>query len=67
MTLHVSQVARLDFSMELARSARKSRSRRGAAPHTESGSLGGVVQNRQVVNMPLNNRNTVTLAFLTPA
>src|SRR5207302_3091122 len=33
---------------------------------TESGSLGGVVQNRQVVNMPLNNRNTVTLAFLTP-
>jgi hypothetical protein len=38
-----------------------------ALVNTESGSLGHVVQNRQIVDLPLNGRNVFDLVNLTPA
>src|SRR4051812_17600411 len=67
VTLNVGQAARFDFVLGVG-ALTETVEITGEAPQldTESGALGGVVQNRQVVNMPLNNRNTVTLAFLVP-
>jgi hypothetical protein len=67
ITLHVDQVVRIDFSMELG-TLTETVQVEAAAPlvDSETSSLGSVIQNSQVVNMPLNNRNTVALAVLVP-
>ncbi len=67
LTLHVGQVARIDFVMELG-SVSETVEIRGEAPllDSETSSLGSVIQNRQIVNMPLNSRNSVALAVLVP-
>jgi len=65
ITLNVGQAARLDFSLELGSvTERVEISAEAPLVDSERSSLGGVVQNRQVINLPLNGRNTVGLAFL---
>jgi hypothetical protein len=65
--LHVDQAARVDFSLELGAVA-ETVEVQASAPlvDSEKSSLGGVVENRQIVDLPLNGRTTTGLAFLIP-
>jgi Carboxypeptidase regulatory-like domain/TonB dependent receptor len=67
LSLHVGQVARIDFVMEIG-SVNETVEIKGEAPllDSETSSLGSIIQNRQIVNMPLNSRNSVALAVLVP-
>ncbi|MGH9632762.1 MAG: carboxypeptidase regulatory-like domain-containing protein, partial [Bryobacteraceae bacterium] len=67
ITLEVNQVARLDFSLELG-SVTESVVVTAAAPLIESdtSALGQVIENRQIIDLPLNGRNFVQLAILGP-
>ena len=65
ITLNVDQVARLDFVMELGSVSEKIEiSAEAPQVDSERSSLGSVVQNRQIINLPLNGRTTTGLAFL---
>jgi hypothetical protein len=67
ISLHVGQVARIDFVMEVgAVSEVVSVTADTPLLDSETSSLGSVIQNQQIVNMPLNNRNSVALAVLVP-
>jgi hypothetical protein len=65
--LQVGQVARLDFSLNVG-SVAEVIEVSGAAPllETESTSVGTVIDNRRIVELPLNGRNYLQLASLIP-
>ncbi|MBI3209743.1 MAG: TonB-dependent receptor [Candidatus Solibacter usitatus] len=65
--LQVNQAARMEITMELG-AATETVSVRGEAPLLESSSaaMGQVIDNRSIVNLPLNERNSWSLVFLAP-
>lgn len=65
--LTVDQAARLDFAMEVGDLA-ESVTITGGAPlvETEGATLGKVVENRRISDLPLNGRNALALMMLTP-
>ncbi|MSV28074.1 MAG: TonB-dependent receptor [Bryobacterales bacterium] len=67
LRLVVGQVARLDFVLEVGEVA-ESVEVTAAAPTVESGTaaLGTVVSSKQILDMPLNSRNPLRLAYLVP-
>ncbi|MBV6432671.1 MAG: hypothetical protein IANPNBLG_02813 [Bryobacteraceae bacterium] len=65
--LHVNQTLRVDFRVEVGavtESVQVSASQ--TALQTSTSDLGHTVDNRQVVDLPLNGRNTIALAALAP-
>ena len=67
LVLQVQQTARVDVQMavgELAESVVVSAD--AARLETENATLAKVVDNRSIVNLPLNTRNVYSLVFLTP-
>jgi hypothetical protein len=66
IVLQVDQQATLDFTMELGQLTQQV-SVDAAAPLLDSveASVGQVIENREVVEMPLNGRNYITLGLLT--
>ncbi len=65
--LHVNQTLRVDFQIELGsvnESIEVTASQ--AALQTATSDLGQTVENKQVVDLPLNGRNTIALAVLAP-
>ncbi len=67
ITLHVNQAARIDFSLELGLVSEKV-SVTADAPllQLSEASLGAVIDNRKILDLPLNGRNPFDLVFLTP-
>ncbi|MGH9338892.1 MAG: TonB-dependent receptor domain-containing protein [Acidobacteriota bacterium] len=67
ITLQVEQVARIDFTLELGEVHEKM-TVTDEAPllEGETSSVGHVVDNARIVNLPLNQRNPFALAFLVP-
>lgn len=67
LTLHVNQVARLDFQLQVG-ALKESISVTADAPLLQEGeaSLGAVIENKNILEMPLNGRNPFDLVFLTP-
>ncbi len=67
ITLEVNQSARLEITMVLG-SATETVEVTAQAPLLDSSSsaMGQVVDNRNIVNMPLNQRNPYSLVFLSP-
>jgi hypothetical protein len=67
VTLELNQKARIDFRLEVG-SANQSVevSAQGALLNTDEASLGQVVNERRVVELPLNGRNLGSLAILQP-
>ncbi len=65
--LEVNQVARLDFSLEVG-SVSETVEVTGALPALESGSssIGQVIEQKAISDLPLNGRNFVQLAILGP-
>lgn len=65
--LQVGQVARLDFSLQVGNVA-ETINVTGGAPvlDTETTSVGTVIENRRIVELPLNGRNYLQLASLIP-
>ncbi len=67
LTLQVNQKARVDFTLEVGtQSDRIEITAEAAALHTDDSSLGQVVEQRRVVELPLNGRNLAGLAVLQP-
>jgi len=67
IVLQVQQTARLDVQLavgELAESVMISAD--AASLETENATLAKIVDNRAIVNLPLNTRNVYSLVFLTP-
>jgi len=67
ITLQVEQVARLDFKLELG-AASETVNITTDAPllERESGAKGQVIDNQEILDLPLNGRNFADLALLTP-
>ncbi|MCC6587364.1 MAG: TonB-dependent receptor [Bryobacterales bacterium] len=67
LELQVDQRARIDVTMNVGAVAEKILVE-AAAPilNTETGTIGSVVNNRQIVDLPLNGRNYTQLATLMP-
>ena len=65
--LQVQQQARFDVSLDVGNVAERI-TVEAAAPivNTETGSIGQVVENKKIVDLPLNGRNFVQLASLLP-
>ncbi len=65
--LHVQQVARIDFALRLGQIV-ESIDVTGAVPllSTEDSTVGQVIENRRIVELPLNGRNYLQLAALSP-
>ena len=65
--LQVGQVARLDFALQIGNVA-ETIEVTGGAPilQAESAELGTVIENKRIVDLPLNGRNYLQLASLTP-
>src|SRR5262249_48096043 len=67
ITLHVNQLARIDVVLQIGAVAEKLLVIADAPLlEAEQSSLGAVVDNRKVVDLPLNGRNPFDLVFLTP-
>ncbi len=68
VSLRVGQRARLDVQLRLGEAAQVVNVEATAAPmmSTEQVVIGQVVENRQIVNLPLNGRNFYQLATLVP-
>ena len=67
LTLQVNQKARVDFTLEVGtQSDRIEITAEAAALHTDDSSLGQVVEQRRVIELPLNGRNLAGLAVLQP-
>jgi len=66
-TLQISEVKQLNFKLKVG-STNETVQVTGAAPliDTASSTVGGVIEGRQVVDLPLNGRNFTTLALLIP-
>jgi len=67
IVLQISQLARIDFKMQVGQ-VQETIEVSSAAPilQTESAVLGEVVAHERVVNLPLNGRNFLQLSTLTP-
>jgi len=67
LTLQVEQVARLDFTLEIG-AASETVQITGATPllERETSSVGQVVDNKKIVDLPLNQRNPFSLVLLVP-
>ncbi len=67
ITLQISQLARIDFTLQVGQ-VQETVEVTGAAPilQTENATLGEVVARERVVNLPLNGRNFLQLSTLTP-
>jgi len=65
--LQVQQTARLDFSLELG-SVEVAVEVTGSAPmiNTTDATVGTVIENRQILELPLNGRNFINLVSLSP-
>ncbi|MFN0107041.1 MAG: carboxypeptidase regulatory-like domain-containing protein [Bryobacteraceae bacterium] len=68
LTLQVDQRAQIDFRLDIGGVA-ETIEVRGEAPLVDTGSatVGKVVENRRVVELPLNGRNALALTLLTPS
>src|SRR5205085_6251886 len=67
IVLQINQKARVDFSLQVgAQSERIEITAEAAALRTDEASLGQVVEQRRVVELPLNARNLAGLAALQP-
>lgn len=68
LTLQVDQRAQVDFRMDVGGVA-ETIEVKGEAPLVDTGSatVGKVVENRRVVELPLNGRNALALTLLTPS
>ena len=65
--LQVAQVARLDFALQVGNVAEVIEVVGGAPVlDTETTELGTVIENRRILDLPLNGRNYLQLASLTP-
>jgi hypothetical protein len=65
--LQVAQQARLDLQLTVGEVAESVQVTADAARlETESATLAKIVDNRSIVNLPLNTRNVYSLVFLTP-
>ena len=65
--LQVAQVARIDFTLQVGNVAEVIEVTAGAPVlDTETTSLGTVIENRRIVELPLNGRNYLQLASLIP-
>jgi Carboxypeptidase regulatory-like domain/TonB-dependent Receptor Plug Domain len=65
--LQVNQVARLDFTLQIGNVTETVEVQAEAsALQTETASVGTVVENRRIVELPLNGRNYLQLASLVP-
>jgi len=67
ITLAVAQIARIDFVLELG-ALTESVTVAAGAPLVDASSatIGKVVENRRIVELPLNGRNALALVLLTP-
>jgi hypothetical protein len=67
VTLQVGQVARFDFTLQVGNVA-ETVNVTGGAPvlDTETTSVGTVIENRRIVELPINGRNYLQLASLIP-
>src|SRR5690606_21469262 len=67
VTLNVEQVARLDVQLEIG-SIAETVEVTNAAPllETSRATMGTVIENKQIMDLPLNGRNPFSLANLTP-
>ena len=67
VVLQVAQIARLDFEMHVG-SVTDTIKVTGGAPilETENATIGTVVENKRIVDLPLNGRNPLQLVSLTP-
>ncbi|HYZ83679.1 MAG TPA: carboxypeptidase regulatory-like domain-containing protein, partial [Bryobacteraceae bacterium] len=68
ITLQVDQRAQVDLTLDLG-AVSESVQVQGQAPLVDTGSasIGKVVENRRVVELPLNGRNALALTLLTPS
>ncbi|MGH9784629.1 MAG: carboxypeptidase-like regulatory domain-containing protein [Terriglobia bacterium] len=67
IVLQVNQVARIDFSLELGTVSERVQVVESApVVERETAALGAVIDNRKIVNLPLNGRNPYALALLVP-
>src|SRR5262249_36114560 len=67
LELQVQQTARVTFTMELA-AINESATVTGVSPlvETSNATVGTVIENRRIVELPLNGRNFLALVALTP-
>ena len=65
--LHVEQTLRLDFTLEIG-TLSETAEVTGVAPliTTENATVGTVIENRRIVELPLNGRNYLSLVALSP-
>lgn len=68
IVLEVDQIARIDFTLEIG-AITESVTVEAGAPLTDvsTATLGKVVENRRIQELPLNGRNALALVMLTPA
>ena len=67
IVLHVQETARIDFTMDVGSTASTvSVTAETSLVNSETSTLGAVINNRSLLNVPLNDRNTLDLALLSP-
>ncbi|MCC6858692.1 MAG: TonB-dependent receptor [Bryobacterales bacterium] len=67
LRVETQQKARVDFTMQIGEVTEKIEVAASAvALQTEDASIGSVVENKRVVDLPLNGRNITNLAVMTP-
>ncbi|MBI4910562.1 MAG: TonB-dependent receptor [Acidobacteria bacterium] len=67
LTLQIQQTARVDVQLSVGETAESVLvSAEAVRLETESSALAKVVDNRSIINLPLNTRNVYSLVFLTP-
>ncbi|MBC7928846.1 MAG: TonB-dependent receptor [Bryobacteraceae bacterium] len=67
VTLQVDQQARVDFTLQVGDAATSIEVNTSAALlNTDASAIGQVVENKKIVDLPLNGRNFTQLAALTP-
>jgi hypothetical protein len=67
LELHVQEKLDVDFRLEIGQTSQKVEVKSTAAPlQTAEASLGQVVEQKAIVNLPLNGRNIYQLVTLTP-
>src|SRR5207237_624817 len=65
--VEVDQVARLDIRLEIGQIAEQIEVRGSAQMlHTENATVGAVIDQKKILDLPLNGRNFVGLALLVP-